>query len=346
MEGNREAPLVTVIIPARNEEDHIEETLRSVCSQDLTDLQIIVVDGSSEDQTPQLVQRHAERDSRIRLIINERGSIPTSLNMGLKHATGRWLVRVDAHSTIPNDYIRRSIDLFEQGTWGGVGGRKDAVGYTDAGKAIAVALASPFGVGRSLYHYSDERAEVDHVPFGTYPVELVRELGGWDERLEANEDYEFDFRVRQQGRRLLFDPSLKIAWRSKQSIPELFHQYRRYGNGKATVAIIHPSSMRPRHLGPPLLVAVLFFSAVLRRREPRLAVLTGGSYLLAVSLASISSLEKVDGKARLYLPLAFATMHLAWGYGFWEGLIRQLKHGSIEPPAGGESALHRASGLK
>lgn len=345
MDGDRKTPLVTVIIPARNEEDHIEETLRSVCAQDLRDLEIIVVDGSSEDQTPHLVRNHAERDGRIRLVTNERGSIPTSLNMGLKHATGHWLVRVDAHSTIPTDYIRRAIALLEQGTWGGVGGRKDAIGRTDAGRAIAVALASPFGVGRSLYHYSDERAEVDHVPFGIYPVDLVRELGGWDERLEANEDYEFDFRVRQRGHRLLFDPSLKIAWHSKQSMTELFHQYRRYGNGKAAVALIHPASMRPRHLGPPVLVAVLALSAVARRREPRLAVLTGSSYLLAVSLASISSLEKLDGKARMFLPLAFATMHLAWGYGFWEGLFHQLTHGSADPPTGG-SAFQHTGGLR
>ena len=78
-------------------------------------------------------------------------------------------------------------------TWrpgaGGVGGRKDGVGSTPAGRAIAAVMGSKFGVGNSKYHHSTEVEEVDHVPFGAYPVDVIRDLGGWDEDLVANEDF-------------------------------------------------------------------------------------------------------------------------------------------------------------
>jgi succinoglycan biosynthesis protein ExoA len=318
--------LVTVVVPARNEEDHIEACLDSIVAQTHRNLEVLVVDGASTDRTPDLVKAYGERDHRVRLLHNPRGIIPVSLNLALAEAEGRWLVRVDSHAAVPPDYVRRAVEHLTTGQWGGVGGRKDGVGRTPAGRAIAAAMASPFGVGNSTYHYGTQPQTVEHIPFGAYPVALARELGGWDEDLRVNQDFEFDWRVRQSGHQLLFDPALRIDWHCRQSARDLFDQYRRYGRGKVKVAALHPASVRPRHLMAPLLVAWLGLAGVVGLRRPRLAVLAVAPYPVAVAVATSRTAGSVDEEARIHLPAAFAAMHLGWGIGFWEG-VRELLAG-------------------
>jgi hypothetical protein len=199
-----------------------------------------------------------------------------------------------------------------------VGGRKDGTGTTPAGRAIAAALGSRFGVGGSVYHHGTEEQEVDHIPFGAYPVDVVRRLGGWDERLVANEDFEFDHRLRGTGATLLFDPQLTIAWQSKQSLGELYRQYLRYGRGKLDVARLHPGSLRPRHLVPPLLVPWLAAAAAIAPRRPVLAAAMVVPYAGGLAAASVRTARRLDEpRARILVPGAFLAMHVGWGVGVW-----------------------------
>ena len=314
--------LVTVVVPARNEEDFIGACLDSVLAQEESALEVLVVDGESFDRTPEIVREYAARDPRVQLLENPDRTIPKALNLALLSARGTYLVRVDAHSTIPSDYVARMVEHLKTGEWGGVGGRKDAVGTTAAGKATAVALGSRFGVGDSRYHHATRPLVVDHVPFGAYPAHLARQLGGWDERLTVNEDYEFDYRVRQTGRPLLLDPRVRIAWRCRESVGDLFRQYRRYGRGKADVLRLHPASPSPRHLAAPGLVASWVAAGALVPRRPRLAVLVVSPYLAALAAATVVTSRRLpDRRARWYLPLSFLAMHTGWGVGFWEGVL-------------------------
>lgn len=315
-----ELDLVTVVIPARDEERAIRACVESVLQQDYPRLQVVVVDGASTDRTPDIVRSLAAGDPRVELLHNPLGIIPASLNLALAAARGPWLVRIDAHATVPPGYVRLAVEHLRTGRWGGVGGRKDGVGRTPAGRAVAAAMASRFGVGGSTYHYGEHQQVVEHVPFGAYPVELARELGGWDERLHVNQDYEFDHRVRQAGHELLFDPRLAIDWECRQSLRELYRQYRRYGRGKVRVATKHPGSLRPRHLAAPGLVASWVAAALLAPRRPGLAAGSVLPYAVALAAASAATARQLDRPARRAVPGAFLAMHAGWGVGFWAGL--------------------------
>jgi succinoglycan biosynthesis protein ExoA len=299
--------LVSVIVPARNEEDSIGAALAALRRQDHPALQIIVVDGGSTDGTVAVVRRHMAEDPRIELLHNPRQVIPSALNIALAAARGRWLVRMDAHSTVDETYVSAAVTRLREGRWGGVGGRKDGAGTTPAGRAIAAALGSRFGVGGSVYHYGTEEQRVDHIPFGSYPTELLRRLGGWDEHLVCNEDYELDYRVRRLGAVLLFDPRLRISWQNRQTLGSLYQQYRRYGAGKLDVACLHPDSLRLRHVIPPLLVPYLAAAG-------------------AVAVASVRTARTLeDPAARPYLPAAFVAMHVGWGVGVWSRAVQRLR---------------------
>ena len=318
VDGGAEDELVTVIVPARDEERSIGATLTALRRQSYSALQIVVVDSGSTDGTVAVVERHMAEDPRVELLHNPRGIIPAALNIALAAARGRWLVRMDAHSTVDETYVGRAVTRLREGCWGGVGGRKDGCGTTPAGRAIAAALASRFGVGGSLYHYGTQEQEVDHIPFGAYPTELVRRLGGWDERLLANEDFEFDYRVRRSGAPLLFDPALRISWQSRQTVGALYRQYRRYGRSKVDVARLHPDSLRLRHLAPPLLVPYLAAAVAVARRRPALGTALLAPYVAGLTVASARSARSLDDPAaRAYLPAAFLAMHVGWGLGVW-----------------------------
>jgi cellulose synthase/poly-beta-1,6-N-acetylglucosamine synthase-like glycosyltransferase len=316
--------LVTVVVPARDEEEFIGPCLDSILAQDDPNLQVIVVDGASRDRTREVVHGYMRRDARIELLVNPAGIVPTSLNAALESARGRWFVRVDAHAAVPPNYVRTAVAWLRTGRWGGVGGRKDGVGRTAAGRAIAAAMGSRFGVGNSTYHYGTRVRPVEHIPFGAYPTSLIRDLGGWDERCRVNQDFELDYRVRRAGRQLLFDPSLAIRWHCRQSLGDLFRQYRRYGRGKAFVARLHPRSLRTRHLVAPALVLACVVEMGLAFFSPVAAALLAAPYLLGLGVASALAGRGLDPAARLRVPLAFLCMHVGWGVGFWEGLAETV----------------------
>jgi cellulose synthase/poly-beta-1,6-N-acetylglucosamine synthase-like glycosyltransferase len=312
--------LVSVVIPTLNEERSLEACLDSVLAQSHENLEALVVDGRSTDRTRDMVAIYAAADERVRLVDNPGQSAPAALNVAARAMRSDWFIRVDAHSTVRPSYVEQALAHLRSAKWGGVGGRKDAVGSTDAGLAIAAALGSRFGVGNSTYHYGTEAQVVDHIPFGAYPRAVIEEVGGWDESLPTNEDYEFDHRVRAAGHELLFDPDMVIDWECRQSVTALFRQYRRYGRGKASVVRMHPTSTKARHLAAPGLVALLATSAAVSPRKAGVAALMAAPYVATLATASALTAPQLDGPAKRYLPAAFAAMHLGWGLGFWEGM--------------------------
>jgi cellulose synthase/poly-beta-1,6-N-acetylglucosamine synthase-like glycosyltransferase len=313
--------LVTVVIPARDEETFIGPCLDSVLAQDEERLQVIVVDGASRDRTCDIVRQYAARDARVELLHNIDGIIPKSLNIGLRAARGAWLVRIDAHATVPPGYVKGIVSHLRTGRWGGVGGRKDGVGVTPAGRAVAAAMGSRFGAGNSTYHFGTRVQTVEHIPFGAYPTSLLRALGGWNEALRVNQDFELDYRVRQSHHDLLFDPALVVAWHCRQSILALFRQYRRYGHGKAFMISLNPGAIRFRQLAAPVLVAGGIVGVMLLPLLRWPAPLIFGSYALGLAVASVVTARAIpDRPAQVRVPLAFMAMHAGWGLGFWQGV--------------------------
>lgn len=318
-------PEVTVVIPARNEVATIEECLDSVLGQSGVRLEVIVVNNGSTDGTTEKLHTRAATDPRLRVLSHEQPSIPASLNRAVAVAQGQWFVRVDAHSTIPPGYIAHAVRRLAEGAWAGVGGRKTAVGRSPSGQAIATVLNSRLAVGGSTYHYGTIEQTTDHIPFGCYRTSDVRELGGWDVEVPDNEDFEFDQRLRRRGE-LLFDPRLEISWHCRETVRQLFRQYRRYGRGKARVALRHPGSMRIRHLAPPALVLWLSAAAVLSIVRPRVAAAAVAPYLVAVAGASTAIARNAPpGTDRSAVPAALVAMQVGWGLGFWQGALELVR---------------------
>ena len=311
-------------MPTLNESSTVVAAVQSVLDQSFHDTEVLVVDGLSEDGCADRVRELAAREPRVRLLENPERLIPHALNVGLAQARARYVARVDAHATISGTYLERGVAALEADPdVAAVGGRRVGVARTRTGRAIAAALSSSFGVGDSINHYATEAQDTDHASFGVFRAEAVRSVGGWDESLAVNEDVDLDHRLQACGHRIRFDPEMVINWRVRETLRDFGRQYRRYGRGKA--AMVRKNgvrAVRPRHTAAPGLVLMLGSAAVAgvsgrARAATALAVPYPAALALAVAWTTKSDTRHLSP---LRLAGAFATMHLAWGFGFLEGM--------------------------
>jgi succinoglycan biosynthesis protein ExoA len=310
---------VSVVMPVRNEAAGIEEALDSVLEQELdAALEVVVADGRSTDGTTEILARRAAADERIRVVDNPGRGIPQGLNAALAAARGRYLVRLDGHSTMAPSYLLGLVEHLRSGRCEAVGGRVEAVGRGTFGRAVAAAHGSRFGIGNASHHYRAAPGLIDHVSFGAYETERVRALGGWDERFARNEDYELNFRYRADGGRILLDPSVRSLWRVQGTVTGLARQYFGYGFWRLRTLATHPSSLSARWLVPPALVLSLLAGAAFAWTTPGRVFLAAVVLAYAVFLAvgALGLGRRIGLRLAAHALLALAIMHLCWGAGF------------------------------
>jgi len=327
-------PLVTIIMPIRNEAAYIERSLGAVLSQDYPAdrMEILVVDGMSDDGTREVVAalRASNPRASIHLLDNPARIVPTALNIGLRHARGEVIIRVDGHCEIAPDYVRRCVELLQETGADNVGGACITIGETSVARAIALAQSSSFGVGGVAFRVGrGTPGYVDTVPFGAYRREVFDRIGGFDEELVRHQDYEFNCRLRAAGGKIYYSPVIRARYYSRSTLRGLARQYFQYGYWKAIVTRRNPRALSWRHLAPIGLTLALTAGIPVTLWLPGLLSVYGGLwgvYILACVGASVLACARGGWQYLPLVPLAFATIHLCWGAGFWWGILSCL-HG-------------------
>lgn len=321
------APTFTVIMPIRNEADRIATTLRSVLAQDLPPdrMEVLVVDGRSDDDTRDVVARVAGDDPRVRLLDNPERIVPTALNRALAEARGDVIVRVDGHCALPTGYLARCEALLVETGADCVGGMVESRPSGDGvvARAIALAMASRFGTGAGFRVGRAEAGPVDTLAFGAYRREVFERIGTFDPELVRNQDDEFNLRLTRSGGTIWMDPSLRSPYWTRGDLRSLWRQYFQYGVYKVRVAQKHRGVASWRHLAPLALVTALLGGAGLslatRRRWPVLLVVV--PYAAGTAAAAIAT-GREDPATVPVLPAAFACLQLSYGTGWLVGLWR------------------------
>jgi succinoglycan biosynthesis protein ExoA len=331
LDGSRSdsVPMVTVVVPMRNEEAHIAKCLRSIVEQDYPkdSLEILAVDGLSDDRSREIVEGFTGEYPFIRLLDNPQRIVPTAMNLGIKEAAGGVIIRVDGHCRLAPDYVSQCVRYLEETGVACVGGAIESVGQTPMAQAISLAMSSPFGVGDAYFRHGQQQKEryVDTLAFGAYKREVFNRIGLFDEELVRNQDYELNYRLRQAGGKILLTPAIKSRYYTRSSLKKLWSQYFQYGFWKVQMLRKHPRSARVRQLVPPLFVLVLLLSGALSAISNLAAwvfALVVASYL-SLSLAFSVSIAAREGWRYLpVLPVIFACLHLSWGLGFLCSLAR------------------------
>jgi succinoglycan biosynthesis protein ExoA len=325
-------PFISVIIPCRDESAYLGACLDSIleCRYPRDRMEVLVADGMSRDGTRELASSYAARDARVRCIDNPRRITPAALNRALELARGDVIVRLDAHSTISPGYLARAVECLESSGASNVGGVMHTI-TRDRGpfaEPIRLVLASRFGVGNSHFRTGSSKARwVDTVFGGCWPREVFRRIGSFNEHLERSQDIEFNLRLRRAGGKILLTSGMEIRYYARATLASFVRH--NWTNGVWAVlpfAYAQGVPVRWRHLVPLALAGTLGATLLAVPKLPWAPALVLGPYLaasLAVSMA-MAWKERCPSLAVL-LPVAFASLHFAYGMGSLWGTLRLIR---------------------
>jgi succinoglycan biosynthesis protein ExoA len=327
----RMSTTVSVVVPCLNEENRIRILLDAIFKQtypgDLVD--VTIADGGSRDRTRQVISvfQSEHPGFRLQIVENPSGSIPAALNNAIRTSHGDIILRLDAHSAPYPDYIERSVAALEAGKGANVGGVWEIQPGADSwiARSIAQAAAHRLGVGDALYRHAKEASQVDTVPFGCYRRVLIDQIGGYDETLLANEDYEFNARIRLSGKVIWLDPAIRSIYFARANISALSRQYFRYGFWKLKMLRRYPGTLRWRQALPPVFVVGVLVGLILSGVHWVFFVLWLAGLLAYEAILILAgfrlAIQRKDYLLITGLPLAITVMHFSWGGGFLYSLF-------------------------
>lgn len=309
------SPGISVILPVLNEQAHLEESIRAILSQKyLGTIEVILALGPSRDLTNEIAARLASEDSRITLVDNPSGKTAAGLNRALNASTQEIVVRVDAHAEIPDNYLEIVVETLRESGAVNVGGVMGAEGITFFETAVAAAMCSPFGVGGSRFHIGGKAGYVDTVYLGAFIRQAVVDAGGFDERFIRAQDWELNYRLRQNGGKIYFDPRLHVTYRPRPNLRRLAKQYFEYGRWRRVIARKYPETINYRYLAPPLAFVGTVLSLIAGTVFDPSLYLPAATYITFIAITPLFISKNLAHYPLLLFILP--TMHFSWGFGF------------------------------
>jgi succinoglycan biosynthesis protein ExoA len=324
-------PAVSVVMPVRNEERHLADSVAGVLEQEYPGgFELILAVGPSRDRTEQIARDLAAADSRITVVPNPSGQISSAMNAAVKAARHAIITRIDGHALLPAGYLRTAVrTLLETGA-ADVGGVMAAEGITPFEQAVAWAMTSPAGMGAAANHTGGQAGPADTVYLGVYRREAIEQVGGYDETMLIAEDWELNYRIRAAGHVIWFTPELRVTYRPRATLGALARQHFRYGRWRRVVARRYPETVNPRYLAAPVVTAVNAAGLALGLAGligtgvqaagfvPYLgfALVVPAVYLAGVTGVAVLLARDLPPGARARVPLVLAAMHMSWGAGF------------------------------
>jgi len=325
----RDHPLVSAVLAVRNEERYIESVLQSLLLQDTSncDLEILVVDGDSSDATREIVERIANRNARVRLLINHRRKTPYAFNLGIHAAKGEYVCILGAHTTYAKDYIATCLRELHLHNAGGCSGVEITRPSSDDFQARLVAwvLAHPFGTSTGSMR-TRKAGFSDTIPYPIFLKSTLIEVGAYDTQLHRNQDNDLSQRLRTRGHKLYLTDRTYCEYFVSPTLASLSRYAFKTGFWNIISFKKNRASMSLRHFVPGVFVAglllcLLAFASASRAPEHvqlwfRLPLL---SLIVAYVIASFGAAFHIASRERdataLLTPLIFLALHTCYGVG-------------------------------
>jgi len=319
-------PLVSIVLPCRNEQGYIQACLESALKQDLPEgsFEILVADGMSTDGTRDYLQEMAKQHSQIRFLDNPGRIVSTGLNNAIRAARGEIIVRMDAHTIYAPDYVRQCVAVMKETGADNVGGPMQTTAATFMERAIRAVFHSRIAVGGARSHQADYEGYVDTVIYGCWKKEVFERVGYFDEDLVRNQDDEFNLRLTRSGGKIYQSPSIRSWYHVRGSLGAVFRQHMQYGYWKALVIRKHRMPASFRHLVPGSFMGCLFvLMTVGLFWSPGLWAAAGLMLLYAAAALTVSLVTAASSQWVLLplLPIVVGCYHFGYGYGFLRGVL-------------------------
>lgn len=309
------SPAVSVILPVLNEEPHLASAVKAILAQDYRgDFEVVLALGPSSDRTDEIARELEQQDTRVKLVKNPSGKTAVGLNLAIAATKNPVIVRVDGHAEIPSNYLSLVVDILRTTGAVNVGGVMAATGVSKFEIAVARAMRSALGVGASRFHTGGRAGPSDTVYLGSFRRDALEKVGGFDERYTRAQDWELNFRLREDGGLIYFDPRLQVTYRPRPNLRKLAKQYFQYGTWRRVVSRSHTGTINVRYLAPPVTLVGCVFSIMSGALIHPLFFTIAGVYGLFITISAALIARNIS--EYLSLLAIIPTMHFTWGAGF------------------------------
>lgn len=306
-------------MPVRNEAAHLAESVASVFAQDYPGpVEVVLAVGRSADNTREIAERSIAGLARARIVDNPTGRTPDGLNAAIAASEHPVIARVDAHGTLPPDYLSTAIPILLTTGAANIGGRAVPQGVNAMQRAIAVAMGSPLGMGAARFRVGGDAGEAETVFPGLFQRAWVERVGGFNPDYDRAQDWEMNLRIRAAGGLVWFSPQICVTYHPRSSLRSLAQQFFTTGQWRRRLSREHSGALNARYLAPPVLVLAVASGLIGSAFWPPAALVPLG-YAAAVGLGGVHISRGEHWGVRLRVPAALATMHLSWGCGFLTG---------------------------
>lgn len=318
-------PNISIVIPCRNEEKYISKCIQSILNQDYSGkIEVIIVDGMSDDRTVEIVNHIINDNSEVVLIENKEKTTPQAMNLGLRAANYNLMLRIDAHAIALPGFLKNNVNtLFESKEVMCAGGKIINIYENKIAHAIGMAMSSVFGVGNATFRIGGEKKFVDTLAFGIYDMAVFEEIGFFDEDLIRNQDDELNFRLTKAGYKILYNPEIQSEYFVRGSIKKLYKQYYQYGYWKVYVNKKHKTVTSIRQLVPLFFVLGLMLGVVVSLFIPffwNLFFIGLGLYIVLALLFAYKACQKISQVFKI--ALVFPVLHFSYGFGYLIGIVQ------------------------
>ena len=324
-------PNISIIIPILNEEKYIAKCLDSIIDSDFDKekMEVLLVDGGSSDKTVEIIKSYQKKYPFFKLLHNQKKIVPVAMNIGIKNAKGKYIIRLDAHSSYPKDYFSKLIYWHKKLNADNVGGVvvTEVKNKTLTSNAIKNVLSDRLGVGSAFRSGVKEIKEVDTVPFGCYKKEIFNKVGLYDERLVRNQDIELNKRIKKAGGKIYLVPEIKCTYYARETFKDLAKN--NFLNGKWNILTAFYTkaftSLSFRHFVPMLFVLSLIIFLILGFFNRVFLFLFLIEFIVYLSIISIRSMQIKKNTTFFYQLLAFLVLHFSYGIGSLIGVFEVIK---------------------
>jgi glycosyltransferase involved in cell wall biosynthesis len=290
--------------------------------------EVLVVDGNSDDGTKEILDRW-KRESKLRVFGNPERIVPVAMNIGIRKARGKWVMRLDAHSVYPKDYLRKCYETALKTKAENVGGVFVSMLRVNTLEARLVQALTThrFGVGNAGFRVEAKEGFADTVPFGFYQRDLFSRIGLFDERLIRNQDYELNRRLLRSGGRIWMNPEIQVYYFNQTTLGGLARQAFVTGKYNVRMWAIAPYTFAFRHIAPGAFVLGILAATLLSMISDagRLLLLAiAGPYVVVSLVSSVQQGKRLGWRLLPVLPFGFLFYHTAYGVGVLIGILREL----------------------
>lgn len=326
---------ISLGVVAYNEEMVLERLFQDIVLQDYphSEIEILLIDSVSTDKTKRLMQKFMEINEDdfygIHVLDNPKRKQASGWNVAIKSFTSEALLRIDAHASIPSDFVRKNVEVLQSGEMVCGGARPSIIlEETNLNRVLLEAESSMFGSSVASYRHqtmfgSGKRSYVKSLFHGAYKREVLDKVKKFDETLGRTEDNEFHYRIRKAGYQICFDTEIVSYQYIRTTFLKMCKQ--KAGNGfwvGVTLGVCH-GCLSLFHFVPLFFVGGIGITTLLAvAGYPNFAFLM---WMLYWIVAIVMAIHAIKGEKKCFwqflLPFLFFFLHISYGFGTLVGVL-------------------------